>query len=347
MIQKKTIVFAVLIVLLAVGIAAATRYDDIRKTSGEEISEEKLAEYNSLLSQLNENINSENSTGTTQAIAELKKAIPDLPLSLLLREIENKENSLSYRWLLSDLISHKIMHGDTDNESLIHNFDVFEQIIKDKDDEPMIRRAAISSATEVYSFTKDNQIKNRLIETLKNIINDPAEDPKVVGQAINSISQIEYTGIDGDLLTTLKNWRTEEPVLVRTASKSLGKSKNMSAIPVLIEIIDYGNEDLFYTAVYSLGLTGSPQMIEPFINNYDKFGEAGRAICRGALRNNKQLLLQIISEKKSPFLVPAIIALGKIKEKSTIPPLQNLLEKSPEHKTLILQTIQEIEKKGL
>ena len=142
----------------------------------------------------------------------------------------------------------------------------------------------------------------------------------------------------------IDNWTTEDPFKVKSASESLGRQKDKRAIPILINMVNLtDNIDIFVTAVYSLGMMESPELLEPILKNYDRFGLLGRSGCRGALKRNRELLIAIISKEKSGPMIPSIIALGKIKDKSALPRLKVLLNENSIDEDIILDTIHKIE----
>lgn len=309
---------------------------------------ENSSKYKSILSELQYSFNSDNKENTYKAILKLKELKSEIPLSLVLSEIKGKAKdpkNASYVCLLADFTGYMVRYIGKD--SFVSSFSDFEEIIKNKNEQIVIRRNIISALTKGFILNKLGEerenSKINIIPLLTDIINDKKEDTKVVAQAINSLSRIKYDGINNELLNMVENWEVEDPFKVQSASESLGRSKVEKAIPLLINIINFtDNIDIFVTAVYSLGLMESFEIIEPSLNNYDRFNQLGRSACRGALRKNKELLIKIIAKEKSGPMIPSIIALGKIKEKSALPYLDILLNENILDKNIILNTIKQI-----
>jgi hypothetical protein len=303
---------------------------------------ESNSQYESILTELRQSINLKDKNKASNAISKLKNSKSEIPLFLLLSEIDDTKQDTSYRGLLADFVRYKIRY--TGKDDLINNIPSFKKIIKNSNQQAVIRRNIISALTKMYLR---NDLKDSAIEIIPfytDIVKDKNEDPKVVAQAIDSLSRLKYDGNNDELLNIVANWKVEDPFKVRSASESLGRLKEKRAIPQLINIINStDNMDLFVTAVYSLGLMESPEMIEPLLNNYDSFGVMGRSACRGALRKNKELLIKIIAKEKTGPMTPSVIALGKIKEKSALPYLNSLLNDNVLDKSIILTAIKQIE----
>lgn len=309
---------------------------------------ENSSKYKSILSELQYSLNSDNKENTYKVILKLKELKSEIPLSLVLSEIKGKAKdpkNANYVCLLADFTGYMVRYIGKD--SFVSSFSDFEEIIRNKNEQTVIRRNIISALTKGFILNnlgeKKENSKINIIPLLTDIINDKKEDPKVVAQAINSLSRIKYDGINNELLNIVENWEVEDPFKVQSASESLGRAKVEKVIPLLINIINFtDNIDVFVTAVYSLGLMESFEIIEPSLNNYDRFNLLGRSACRGALRKNKELLIKIIAKEKSGPMIPSIIALGKIKEKSALPYLDILLNENILDKNIILNTIKQI-----
>lgn len=305
-----------------------------------------ISKYTSTLSELQQSIILNDKKRTSNAILKLKQLKAEIPLSLLLSEIKNAENKLLYRRILADFTSYKIRSVKKDN--FINNISSLKEIIKDKNEQPMIRRYIISALTKGFMVNElKKERKNSTIDIiplLTDIVDDKQENPKVVAKAIDSLSRIKADGINDKLLNMLDNWELEDPLKIKSASESLGRLKDERAIPLFINMINFTDDmDIFVTAVYSIGLTGSPEMIEPILNNFDRFNLLGRSACRGTLRRNKSLLIDIVAKEKTGPIIPSIVALGKIKEKSALPYLNSLLKDNILDENLILNTIEQIE----
>jgi hypothetical protein len=303
---------------------------------------ESNSQYESILTELRQSINLKDKNKASNAISKLKNSKSEIPLFLLLSEIDDTKQDVSYRGLLADFVRYKIRY--TGKDDLFNNIPFFKKIIKDSNQQATIRRNIITALTKIYL---KNDLKDSAIDIIPfytDIVKDKNEDPKVIAQVIDSLSRLKYDGINEELLDILANWKIEDPFKVRSASENLGRAKEGRAITLLIDIVNSTeNMDLFVTAVYSLELMGSPEMIEPLLNNYDRFGVMGRSACRGALRKNKELLIKIITKGKTGPIIPSIIALGKIKEKSALPYLNSLLRDNALDRSIILTAIKQIE----
>ncbi|CAN2044506.1 hypothetical protein GMMP1_130038 [Candidatus Magnetomoraceae bacterium gMMP-1] len=312
----------------------------------EQICQETMLKYSSLFSNLKEACISKDKKEFRNIFVKLQKLKSELPVYLLLKEIANIESDLYYRSLLSDFLNHRMKYvGQKDFDFY---FTHFVGIIKNNNQNVKIRRSVISAMTKCYLLNNRKEYNDKInsetdfIRLLKSIIYDKAEDTRVAAQAIHSLSRLHYNNMNEYLLNILQNWHVEDQHLVQSVSENLGRAKNNDAIPILIEIINFtDNEDIFVTAVYSIGLTESFEMIQPIVDNFYRFSELGRNICRATLRQNTQLLLRVVSENKTDFLIPSIIALGKIKEQSAIPYLKKLQD-NLNYKEFVLETINQI-----
>lgn len=308
-------------------------------------SEDNL-KYESILSELKQSINLKDKEKTSNAISTLKQLKSEIPLSLVLTEIKYKKGDVSYRRLLADFTTYKIRW--TGKDGFVNNVPLLKEIIEDKNEQTAIRRNSILALTKGFILNELKKEKENytidIISLLTNIVNDKKENPKVVAQAIHSLSRLKNNSIDDKLINIIGNWEVENPFKVKSASESLGRSKEEGAIPIFINIINFtDNIDIFVTAVYSIGLMETADMIEPLLTNYDRFSTLGRSACRGALRKNRKLLMAIITKDKPGPIIPSVIALAKIKEKSALPYLNSLLNDTTLDKNSILNAIKKIE----
>ena len=346
MIKMKHFCLLMLIVLIAVilvKIVSAPVYS-------KDTSQAKILQYKSLLTELNQTTSSDKKLSTEKILA-IKNMISEIPSYLLFQDVKNRNNNLVYRSLVSDLLYKKVKYMGKENFN--GSFMEFKEIAIDKNEDVGIRRKLISAMTRGYllGYNTEQSVSPKKSNTgtglpsiLGDIVKDKDENPIVVAKAIDSLSRINHREMNDDLLTILINWESEDPLLVKSASENLGRQKSHEVISILTEIVRYSeNEDIFITAVYALGLTGSQEMIEPIVTNYNRFGILGKSICRGTLKKNRQLLLDILSEERQEFMIPSVIALGIIREKAAIPYLNHLLNYDDQNKEIILEAINQIQ----
>jgi len=280
------------------------------------------------------------------SLRRLKNSKPNIPL--VLGQIKNPNEPKEYTVILADYLDLKANDSSNNNE-IINNLDFFKALILNKNEDVRIRCHLISAVTRGYSFFYGYNEQNYeqdpfLIPLLKSIIRDNSEDPLVIAQGIHSISRIKYKGMDDELLNIVRDNRSYSPFVVQSASHNLGRSNNSDAVSLFIDFINNtNNKDLFRSAVYSIGLTKRIDMIEPIINNYSRFGQSGENICRGTLRDNKDILISIIKNNEEELIIPAIIGLGKIREKAAVPLLKQVINENPRYKKYAIQAIGQIE----
>jgi len=299
-----------------------------------------------LLHDLKSSIENGDEKNFYNSLSRLKNSKPNIPL--VLGQIKNPNEPKEYTVILADYLDLKAKDSSNNNE-IINNLDFFKALILNKNEDVRIRRHLISAITRGYALSYGYNDQNYekdpfLIPFLKSIIRDNTEDPLVVAQAIHSLSRIKYRGMDNELLNIVRDNRSYSPYVIQSACENLGRSNNSDAMPLLIDIINStDNEDIFTTAVYAIGLTKRSDIIEPLIKNYDRFGTSGESICRAALRNNKEILISIVKDEKEELIIPAIIGLGKIREKSAIPFLKQIVNNNPKYKNIAIQAIGQIE----
>ena len=279
--------------------------------------------------------------------ATYKKSFKELevlnpPIYLVLKEIANTQNDEDSRFFLADYLdSH---HRKIDKDDVISNFELFESIIRDKNQKSAIRTNLISAITSPFSKAEKTE-QEIILPLFLEIVHDDQDDSKVRAIVTQSLSWMKYEDIAEYLIDIVDNHEENTPMFVGGASLYLADLKNDNAITSLINLANTTtNEDNLGTAIYALSLTRSPRIIQPIINNCDKETMRIQMSCISALEKNKDILIGIVAEQNEEYLLPTIIALGKIQEIEALPYLEELLFSHPEFENEIKKSISEIKR---
>jgi uncharacterized protein (UPF0147 family) len=183
----------------------------------------------------------------------------------------------------------------------------------DKEESEDIRRYALLSLHEMWTYSNDDSGESILLEIF-NDINTPSE---VRSAALTAMNRTGDPNFKEAVENALNNFEDYDDLTIRYAMIELAKYDGVDPLEYVVKYGDIirttDNEANYKSGIYALGLLGGEESIVVIVSNYGRFGN--NRICDYALKSSYNDIKSMIdlNKPKDTILIGIEAArLGKI-----------------------------------
>ncbi|MDM5280792.1 hypothetical protein QUF95_25915 [Paenibacillus silvae] len=203
------------------------------------------------------------------------------------------------------------------------NIEQIKTVVEDKSEDMVLRRYALlqlktENVQEKSTFNKQSSID------LNGIFEDSSEPVEVRSAAVTAMRRLGDPNFSNALATMAKTENMNDPLL-RSFLTSAAHAKELDTYFDVVKQVVAQTEDqeIFESAIYSLGVSGGEDAVRVVMQMKDKFGGTAKDIIRFALLSNAKQVSALLDSPSDEDKIMAIKAseimhygevYGKIKE---------------------------------